>query len=161
VRREEEKMRVSRCIPVVIMSVVACGGGRDADRGGVVDRSAHARDDASAADRLQAAVVSALDHEMAAHPEVRNAVVQVHLLSQDLHATRAAGNADPATHKRMTPGTPFRIASVAKTMRAAVIMQLVEEGRLSLSDTAGFSGRSPGMFPRLTLWWSARSTHSP
>ena len=128
-------MPVSRCILVCILFAVACGDAGNADRRGAVDRSAQAREDGSAADRLEAAVAAALDHEMVTHPEVRNAVVEVHLVAQDLHAIRAGGQADPAARRRMTPRTPFRIASVAKTMTAVVVMQLVEEGRLSLSDT--------------------------
>jgi D-alanyl-D-alanine carboxypeptidase len=128
-------MPVIRSTLVCILFAVACGGPREADPRGAVDRAARARDEGSAEDRLEAAVTAALDREMAAHPEVRNAVAEVHLLAQDLHVTRAAGQADPAARKRMTPSTPFRIASVTKTMTAVVVMQLVEEGRLSLSDT--------------------------
>jgi D-alanyl-D-alanine carboxypeptidase len=37
----------------------------------------------------------------------------------------------------MTPSTPFEIASITKTVTATVILQLVEEGRLSLDSRLG------------------------
>jgi D-alanyl-D-alanine carboxypeptidase len=135
VRCEEEKMPVGQFTVALALFAVACASGQDANLGGAVDPSAHARRAASSEERLESAVSSALEREMAAHPEVRNTVVEVHLLSQDLHVTRAAGDAAPPAHRRMTPSTPFRIASIAKTMTAALVLQLVEEGRLALSDT--------------------------
>ncbi|MDQ1022882.1 D-alanyl-D-alanine carboxypeptidase [Streptomyces umbrinus] len=46
-----------------------------------------------------------------------------------------AGVADRATGNAVRPGDRFRIASTTKTFVAAVVLQLVGEGRLSLDDT--------------------------
>lgn len=89
----------------------------------------------SPAERLEASVKAALDREMAAHPEVRGAAARVHLPSRGILVERSAGEADPAAHVPMTAGTPFRTASITKMMTAAVVMQLVEEGALSLDET--------------------------
>ena len=47
----------------------------------------------------------------------------------------AAGNAVLEPRRAMRPGDRFRIASVTKTFIAAVVLQLVDEGRLELDDT--------------------------
>jgi len=47
----------------------------------------------------------------------------------------AAGKADVATGEAMTADAQVRLASVTKSMTAMLIMQLVEEGTLSLADT--------------------------
>ncbi|MFI6962020.1 serine hydrolase domain-containing protein [Streptomyces sp. NPDC050255] len=46
-----------------------------------------------------------------------------------------AGVAERGTRKPMPPGGRFRIGSATKTFTAAVVLQLVGEGRLSLEDT--------------------------
>lgn len=46
----------------------------------------------------------------------------------------ARGLSDVAAKKRITPDTVFRLGSITKQFTAAVVLQLVEEGRLSLSD---------------------------
>lgn len=46
----------------------------------------------------------------------------------------ASGIAERATGRAMAPDTPVRIASVSKMFTAVVVMQLVEEGRLSLDE---------------------------
>jgi D-alanyl-D-alanine carboxypeptidase len=48
----------------------------------------------------------------------------------------AAGVADIVTREPLAPGARFRIASVTKTFVAAATLRLVEDGRLSLDDTA-------------------------
>jgi D-alanyl-D-alanine carboxypeptidase len=48
--------------------------------------------------------------------------------------TGAAGVADLASGRELTPDTPFAIASVSKTFLAAEILSLVGEGRLLLDD---------------------------
>ena len=45
---------------------------------------------------------------------------------------RGFGWADRAAHRRVTVGTLFHIGSVSKTMTAAAVMQLVQEGRVDL-----------------------------
>jgi D-alanyl-D-alanine carboxypeptidase len=48
--------------------------------------------------------------------------------------THAYGVADPATHAPMEVGMHTRIGSVTKTVTGTVIMQLAEQGKLSLDD---------------------------
>jgi D-alanyl-D-alanine carboxypeptidase len=47
----------------------------------------------------------------------------------------ASGVADLRTHRPMRPGLHFRAGSLTKSLVATVVLQLVAEGRLSLSDT--------------------------
>jgi CubicO group peptidase (beta-lactamase class C family) len=47
---------------------------------------------------------------------------------------RGFGYADVENHIPATPETPYHLASVTKTFAAVIIMQLVQEGRLSLDD---------------------------
>ena len=48
--------------------------------------------------------------------------------------TGVSGDAVASTHAKVTPQTPFAIASVTKTFTAALILRLAEEGRLAISD---------------------------
>ena len=48
--------------------------------------------------------------------------------------TGVAGDAVAATHAKVTPQTPFAIASVTKTFTAALILRLADEGRLTIDD---------------------------
>jgi D-alanyl-D-alanine carboxypeptidase len=48
----------------------------------------------------------------------------------------AAGIADPQANEKMTVEHQFRVASVTKTFTAVVILQLMEEGRLTLDTRA-------------------------
>ena len=48
--------------------------------------------------------------------------------------TGVAGDAVVATHTKVTPQTPFAIASVTKTFTAALILRLADEGRLTIND---------------------------
>ena len=48
--------------------------------------------------------------------------------------TGASGLRNVATGDPMTPGTAFALASISKTFTAAVVLQLVEEGRLGLDQ---------------------------
>ena len=50
---------------------------------------------------------------------------------------KAFGWADKETGRRMTTDTIFRIASQTKALTSVAIMQLIEEGRLSLARRAG------------------------
>jgi D-alanyl-D-alanine carboxypeptidase len=47
----------------------------------------------------------------------------------------AAGLADVAAGRRVTPGTAFPIASVSKTFTAALVLGLIEDGKLTLDST--------------------------
>jgi len=48
--------------------------------------------------------------------------------------TGVSGDAVAATKTKVTPETPFAIASLTKTFTAALILRLAEEGRLTISD---------------------------
>ena len=50
---------------------------------------------------------------------------------------RGYGFADVASRRRVTPDTLFHIASVTKTVTAAAVMMLVEEGRIGLDEPVG------------------------
>jgi D-alanyl-D-alanine carboxypeptidase len=57
----------------------------------------------------------------------------------------ASGLADLRTGRRMRPGLNYRVGSVTKPFVATVVLQLVAEGRLSLSDTV--DRWLPGILP--------------
>jgi CubicO group peptidase (beta-lactamase class C family) len=50
---------------------------------------------------------------------------------------RAVGWADKEAGRKMTMDTEFRIASQSKALTSVAILQLMEEGKLTLNDTAG------------------------
>jgi len=50
---------------------------------------------------------------------------------------RAVGWADKEAGRKMTMDTEFRIASQTKALTSAAILQLMEEGKLTVNDTAG------------------------
>jgi D-alanyl-D-alanine carboxypeptidase len=68
-------------------------------------------------------------------------------LVRDGHGVQqaASGLADLRTGRPMRPGLNYRVASVTKPFVATVVLQLVAEGRLSLSDTV--EGWLPGILP--------------
>jgi D-alanyl-D-alanine carboxypeptidase len=82
--------------------------------------------------RLQALLDSCIDHDGDA--PVHNAILLIE--SPGFKWKGAAGLADGKAEP-MTPDHKFKIASISKTMTAAVVLQLVEEGRLDLDDTLG------------------------
>lgn len=67
---------------------------------------------------------------------------------QDGSETRlvAAGVADVATGAALRPHARFRVGSITKTFVATVVLQLVEEGRLSLDEPVG--RRLPGLLAK-------------
>jgi D-alanyl-D-alanine carboxypeptidase len=68
-------------------------------------------------------------------------------LVRDEHGVQraASGLADLRTGRPMRPGLNYRVASVTKPFVATVVLQLVAEGRLSLSDTV--ERWLPGILP--------------
>ena len=50
---------------------------------------------------------------------------------------RAFGWADKEANRKMTPDAIFRIASQSKALTSAVVLSLMEEGKLGLNDAAG------------------------
>jgi D-alanyl-D-alanine carboxypeptidase len=69
------------------------------------------------------------------------------LLVRGEHGTKrlTAGLADIATRRPIRPGDRYRIASLAKTYVATVVLQLVGEGKLRLSDSV--EKWLPGLVP--------------
>jgi len=60
--------------------------------------------------------------------------VSVAVLSGDQTVLIARGVADRATGEPMTPQHRFRVASMAKSVVASIVLQLVDEGKIALSD---------------------------
>ena len=81
-----------------------------------------------AADSLQAIVQGVVD----GNPEIFGAVLLVD--GPYLSWRGAAGLADPAAGRAMAAGDQFYLASVAKTMTAALVLKLAEAGRVGLDD---------------------------
>jgi CubicO group peptidase (beta-lactamase class C family) len=66
---------------------------------------------------------------------------------QELVWAKSFGFANLEERITATPGTPYHLASLTKPFAAAIIMQLVEEGTLSLDDPVSEYGvylESPG-----------------
>jgi D-alanyl-D-alanine carboxypeptidase len=62
-----------------------------------------------------------------------------------------AGQADVASHRPVTPDSGFALASISKTFTAAVVLQLVEEGRLDLDGPVAPLLPAYGLDKRITL----------
>jgi D-alanyl-D-alanine carboxypeptidase len=62
-----------------------------------------------------------------------------------------AGQADVASHRPVTPDSGFALASISKTFTAAVVLQLVEEGRLDLDAPVAPLLPAYGLDKRVTL----------
>lgn len=75
------------------------------------------------------------------------------LIRNGNHTTRlTAGLADVTRKRPMRPADRFRIASVTKSYTASVVLQLIAEGKLALSDSV--EGRLPKLVPngkRITI----------
>jgi D-alanyl-D-alanine carboxypeptidase len=67
------------------------------------------------------------------------------VLDHGRSVARAAGFAKLETRRRMTTGSRFRVGSVTKTFTAALVLQLVGEGELRLSDPV--DRWLPGLLP--------------
>jgi len=89
--------------------------------------------------RLQATVENALKNADANYPAAALRVSGPGIGTWSC----ASGLADIRTGATMKPGDRFRAGSIMKPFVAAVALQLVEEGRLSLDDT--LADRLPGM----------------
>lgn len=91
----------------------------------------------SATSDAPAAVEEALDGVLllfleSEHGAAQGAVLSVH--ADDWHYIAAVGLADLDVGTPMDCASPFQIGSNTKMMTATVLLQLVEEGRLSLND---------------------------
>lgn len=81
-------------------------------------------------------------------PGMSAAVVQ----DQELLWARGFGYTDPARGIPATADTPYHLASVTKPIAAAVLMQLVEEGALSLDDPLADYGVQVESLGEVTVW---------
>jgi len=76
-----------------------------------------------------------LDQTAATSPRIPGMLLRVEAPRLGLSWSGAAGladRADRATRRRLAPGAAVRVASVTKTFTAAVVLRLVERGRLAL-----------------------------
>ncbi|MDO6427679.1 serine hydrolase [Thalassotalea sp. 1_MG-2023] len=71
--------------------------------------------------------------DASADPNIINLAISVESPKQHFSWHKAGGVAYPNTGEEMTIKTPFRIASISKTLTATLIMQMVEAGNLTLS----------------------------
>jgi D-alanyl-D-alanine carboxypeptidase len=71
--------------------------------------------------------------------------VSVAVVSGDQTVLVARGVADRTTNEELTPDHRFRVASMTKSVVASIVLQLVQEGKLALSDTV--EDWLPGMLP--------------
>jgi D-alanyl-D-alanine carboxypeptidase len=109
----------------------ACGGdGSDATSFEPAIDAASIADLEARADRLVAAGVPG---------------VSVAVLAGEQTVLIARGVADRATGASLSPDHRFRVASMTKSVVASIVLQLVDEGRLSLSDSV--EDWLPGMLP--------------
>ena len=88
------------------------------------------------APRVDAATAAVLQRalEAARKSMVIPGVAATVILADGRTWTGVAGDAVVATNTRVTPQTPFAIASVTKTFTAALILRLAEQGRLTIDD---------------------------
>lgn len=108
---------------------------------------------AACSDRDEAPSSGPLDPGTAAHLEALadRAVdagipgVSVAVVSGDQTVLVARGVADRVTNEELTPDHRFRVASMTKSVVASIVLQLVREGKLALSDTV--EDWLPGMLP--------------
>jgi D-alanyl-D-alanine carboxypeptidase len=78
--------------------------------------------------------------------------VSVAIAWDDGHAwAGVAGRSEVAKRKPMTTGTAFAFASVSKTMTAAVVMQLIDEGKVKLDQPAATLLPEYGLDKRITV----------
>jgi D-alanyl-D-alanine carboxypeptidase len=92
---------------------------------------------------LRGALAAVLD-EAVANPNLPGAILYVYMPGQGIWVG-ARGVSDKAQGIPIVPQDRFRIASMTKPFVATVVMQLVEEGYLTLDDTVG--QWMPGLIP--------------
>lgn len=101
----------------------------------------------SSSAEVEAPLQALADRDVAAWPDMpaRLLYVLAPVLGVDVEV--AAGVADLSSGQPLVPGSRFRIASVTKPFVAAATLRLVEDGRLSLEDTA--ASLLPGSYDEL------------
>jgi D-alanyl-D-alanine carboxypeptidase len=105
-------------LTVGLLSLIGCSGGEEAKEDG-----------AQAPSREE--VRSALERAVA----VGIPGIALEIQSPEGSEFLTAGSASLEDERSLAPDDHFRIASVTKTFTAAVVMELVEKGTLSLDDT--------------------------
>ena len=151
-------MRVSRKVAVAVLPTLVVSG---AVRGALYARTSDAsaprktsacRDDVAApAYRAQIKVVRPLVARMKrafASPGLSVAVAA----AGKLVWSESCGFADVRRHARVTPRTQFRIGSVSKSLTAAAVARLYQQGRLDVDDDLRkYVPAFPADRPRVTL----------
>jgi CubicO group peptidase (beta-lactamase class C family) len=135
-------MRTRLLTLLVVLAVWFLGGGRSEQAwGGVVRLEVLSLSEAERLDRFEAKL-EALRQEMGI-PALSAAIVK----DQHLIWAQGFGHADPHRNLEARPDTAYHLASLTKPLSAVVVMQLVEEGKLSLDDPVskfGIRVDSPG-----------------
>jgi CubicO group peptidase (beta-lactamase class C family) len=81
-------------------------------------------------DKLQNIINNTVDSDR----QVRNCLLTISTGDGDFHWSGAVGLADEAKSIKITPDTPFYLASITKLFTAVVVMRLYEDGSLALDD---------------------------
>lgn len=102
-------------------------------------------DETTVAHPLDAAAIADIEAKAEALVAAGVPGVSVAVISGDQTVLIARGVADRETNEPMSTAHRFRVASVAKSIVASIVLQLVEEGELALSDTV--EDWLPGMLP--------------
>jgi D-alanyl-D-alanine carboxypeptidase len=87
----------------------------------------------NATKRLKAAIEAEVNN----NSNMENAALLVAIADKSFIFSQAAGIANSETGQLMTPNHPFRIASVSKTVTAAVVLLMIEAGIFNLDDSLG------------------------
>jgi D-alanyl-D-alanine carboxypeptidase len=119
------KQTIGICLSVIcLIVIVGCSTTRE------VLKQAEAYDSLPAQDRLEKALEAAVDHPKTEFP---GAAVYVSSAKGTWRA--AAGVSDLNTGSPLSPDERFRAGSIMKSFVAAVVLQLIEEGKFSLDST--------------------------
>ena len=110
--------------------------------------------DAQATAQNRTVLVDRLDSIVRNAMEVKTAGIQVAVVKgRDTLLMKGYGIADAEDSIGVTPQTVFKIGSVTKQFTSAAIMQLIEQGKLTLDDTLGkFMPNAPRHWHRVTIF---------
>ena len=111
--------------PAALLLVMTVTVGAQSLPGGSADKEGISTDRLAALGRRYQAGVDA--------GEIPGAVVMI-ARNGRLVYERAFGFAEPADRAPMTPGTLFRLASLTKPITSVAVMQLVDQGRVTLHE---------------------------
>ncbi|GAJ00030.1 unnamed protein product, partial [marine sediment metagenome] len=111
--------------------------------GGVAGEAATLHSRTAAPDPVNRTVEEWLEFALGPHFDVPGAIV--HISTPYWDGTWTSGTADLTTGRPITEVDTFRIASISKTFTATVVLQLVDEGVLSLEDTLDRFGNGFGL----------------